>query len=1328
MLVGGWTIACWILGAALASARDEGTASGSTPPVCPVQGWKEAQAEIFKHPVCIETRWVRVTLSDCESPTISDHPQPVNETVGAAPTGSTTGDDAAAASGDQELDTESPLDNVNFLSFEDWKKQNLAKVGQSAEDLGQKRAAGAAGKEDRQRPTGIHNALDSLGDDAEIELDFAGFGANSPDAASPASSWSAGVAVEGRKGADATAQSGEEDVAVPRPGQEAPAAGMAHSKDAGTTCKERFNYASFDCAATVLKTNPECTGSSSVLIENKDSYMLNECRATNKFLILELCDDILVDTVVLANYEFFSSIFHTFRVSVADRYPAKPDQWKELGIYQARNTREVQAFAVENPLIWARYLKIEFLTHYGHEFYCPLSLIRVHGTTMLEEYKHDGDAGRVEEEIAHETLQPHPEGGNLDALETPPPPPAAVGDTETQAGPLPATCPRPRTEASTHLLQEPTCGVNEASTTEPAESAKAAAQSPPSPSHPPNETAGPSADAVASVDPRADTGKEATEPKATEQNGAQTAPSAPPSSTPTIPVSPAQKNATTDTDTRVTHPPPKDEAGGHGGQGGNAGPAEGPRSTTTQPPAANPTTQESFFKSVNKRLQMLESNSTLSLLYIEEQSRILRDAFNKVEKRQLGKTSTFLENLNGTVLGELKQFREQYDQVWHSVALEFEHQRIQYHQEVSAINGQLGVLADELVFQKRVTVIQSLLVLLCFALVLFSRGNVGSYMDFPRMQNMMSRSYSFRSGSPPLFGSPSGSPSSTRPTSSYRNPASGGDDEEDDDDDSQDEGVPTTAGVYSPPTPTSDPSTDDEAGTKSAVVADGLAPPDVTPPHLRSRSSPPVMNGGPLTDRSTNTHLANNADHEKAQDLKNAPATINSMDYHRQVLQGKLEGDDKNQASYVSPSDDIMSPCSKKLSDLKGKRFKKSPSPSSATGPRRPSTWYVEQFVEKDCIPAEPTFQAQLGQGEKRWKTNPVVLENLKAKARSLGLWNMFLPKNHFSQGAGFSNLEYGLMAEYLGKSKLASEATNNAAPDTGNMEVLAKYGNEAQKRQWLAPLLEGKIRSAFLMTEPEVASSDATNIQLDIRREGNEYVLNGSSVILVEANTPGVTVHRMLTVYGYDDAPHGHGHISFKDVRVPVANMVLGEGRGFEIIQGRLGPGRIHHAMRTIGAAEKALEWMIARINDDRKQTFGKPLAAHGVILEWIARSRIEIDAARLIVLNAAAKIDAGDAKSALKEIAQAKVLVPQTALTVIDRAVQAYGAAGVCQDTPLANLWAMIRTLRIADGPDEVHLQQLGKRENRARKDAVMEKLNWQRAEGERQLAAAGYPKSHL
>lgn len=236
-------------------------------------------------------------------------------------------------------------------------------------------------------------------------------------------------------------------------------------------------------------------------------------------------------------------------------------------------------------------------------------------------------------------------------------------------------------------------------------------------------------------------------------------------------------------------------------------------------------------------------------------------------------------------------------------------------------------------------------------------------------------------------------------------------------------------------------------------------------------------------------------------------------------------------------------------------------------------------------------------------------------------------------------------------------------------------------------------------------------------------------SVVLVPAGLPGITVHRMLTVYGYDDAPHGHGHISFKNVRVPISNIVLGEGRGFEIIQGRLGPGRIHHAMRAIGAAERALEWLIARVNDERKKTFGQALVAHGVILEWIAKSRIEVDAARFVVLNAAIKIDQGNAKSALKEIAQAKVLVPQTALAIIDRAVQAYGAAGVCQDTPLAYMWAGIRTLRIADGPDEVHLQQLGKRENKTRKDAVIAKLNWQCEEADRLLSASGFkPKSHL
>ncbi|KAF2158233.1 acyl-CoA dehydrogenase NM domain-like protein [Myriangium duriaei CBS 260.36] len=407
----------------------------------------------------------------------------------------------------------------------------------------------------------------------------------------------------------------------------------------------------------------------------------------------------------------------------------------------------------------------------------------------------------------------------------------------------------------------------------------------------------------------------------------------------------------------------------------------------------------------------------------------------------------------------------------------------------------------------------------------------------------------------------------------------------------------------------------------------------------------------------------------------------------------------------------------------------------------------VEKFVEEECIPADPIYAAMLGTSvEERFNAHPKIMEDLKQRARELGLWNMFLPKNHFKEGAGFSNLEYGLMAEYLGKSRTASEACNCSAPDTGNMEVLAKYGTEAQKRKWLDPLLEGKIRSAFLMTEPDIASSDATNIGLRIERKGNEYVLNGAkwwssgapdsrckiyitmgktdptnsnpykqqSVVLVPADTPGITIHRTLGVFGYDDAPHGHGHITFDNVRVPLDHIVLGEGRGFEIIQGRLGPGRIHHAMRSIGAAEKALEFFLARINDPRKKPFGKLLSEHGVMLERVARSRIEIDAARLGVLNAAITIDTKDAKFALKEIAEAKVLVPTMALTVIDRAIQAFGGAGVSQDTPLANMYAQGRTMRIVDGPDEVHLLQLGRNENK-RGNFCLQRIEWQKKKGD-------------
>ncbi|KAF2208436.1 hypothetical protein CERZMDRAFT_122459 [Cercospora zeae-maydis SCOH1-5] len=420
----------------------------------------------------------------------------------------------------------------------------------------------------------------------------------------------------------------------------------------------------------------------------------------------------------------------------------------------------------------------------------------------------------------------------------------------------------------------------------------------------------------------------------------------------------------------------------------------------------------------------------------------------------------------------------------------------------------------------------------------------------------------------------------------------------------------------------------------------------------------------------------------------------------------------------------------------------------------------VEKFVEEECIPADTVYAQQIGEGvQQRFSSHPQVIEDLKKRARELGLWNMFLPKNHFKEGAGFSNLEYGLMAEYLGRSGTASEACNCSAPDTGNMEVFAKYGTQAQKDRWLKPLLDGKIRSGFLMTEPDVASSDATNIELSMRKEGNEYVLNGSkwwssgagdkrcevfivmgksdpnnpspykqqSVIIVPFDAPGITIHRMLGVFGYDDAPHGHGHITFENVRVPAENIVLGPGRGFEVIQGRLGPGRIHHAMRSIGAAERALEYMIARMNDPRKKPFGKQLAEHGVMLSRVADARVKIDSARLLVCEAAIKIDSKDAKFALKEIAEAKILVPRILLEIVDDAIQAYGGAGVSQETPLAKMWASGRTMRIVDGPDEVHMLQMGRNENKRGK-ACLEKIQWQQKKAADMCKAYGMEKKDV
>lgn len=660
-----------------------------------------------------------------------------------------------------DADSESPLDNANFLSFEEWKKRNLAKAGQSADNVGGGRSGAS---EPRRRPGGIHNALDSLGEDTEIEIDFGGF-VNPPPADVRHTGQKNIPESRGPIGDKADKTSGTQ-------------LSKAHSrsKDAGVTCKERSNYASFDCASTILKTNPECKSATSVLVENKDSYLLNLCSATNKFFIVELCDDILVDTVVLANYEFFSSIFRTFRVSVSDRYPVKLDKWRDLGTFEGQNSRGIQAFLIEEPQIWARYLRIEFLTHYGHEYYCPVSLLRVHGTTMMEEFNHElknpkGEDEADEEEQPEEPLAVH-DVVTADVLKqesgTEPEQTTSPEDSPTN-NPAPSETVQARMDKmlqakSTRTQVEPIDCIS------------------PWDNSPPKQLAAVihAGDSTVQQCSRREAPSEAPTPTSlyVVSQEAKTAKSAQPSSTVAIsqqtvhssksPMSTnghASFSSSTSVRSDITQSMPNQNTT-------SKKPPASPHSSTktasspTHPSPPNPTTQESFFKSVHKRLQLLESNSTLSLQYIEDQSRILRDAFAIVEKRQLAKTNTFLELLNSTVLTEVRDFRAQYDQVWQSTVLELSSQRQQSQVEIAALSNRLTLLADELLFQKRIAVMQFLLILVCLALALFSRGSLvgGDYLE--HLVNKSSVNLSRYTPQPP--DSPTyGSPSSTRPPSRY---------------------------------------------------------------------------------------------------------------------------------------------------------------------------------------------------------------------------------------------------------------------------------------------------------------------------------------------------------------------------------------------------------------------------------------------------------------------------------------------------------------------------------------------------------------------------------
>ncbi|KAF3214250.1 hypothetical protein TWF106_009309 [Orbilia oligospora] len=584
-------------------------------------------------------------------------------------------------------DAETPIDTANFLSFEEWKEQNLAKAGQSAENFGERPP-----KEARRRPGSLSSALDALGVDDEIELNFEG----------------------------ETEEQGEVRVRdEAKPSETLEPTKHVKSTDAGKTCKERFNYASFDCAATVHKTNPESKGASSILVENKDSYMLNKCGAKNKFIIVELCDDILVDTVVLANYEFFSSMFRTFKVSVSDRYPVKSAGWKELGLFEAKNSREIQAFLVENPLIWARYIRIEFLTHFGKEFYCPISLLRVHGTTMMEEFRHQEEQSRgytdESEEMEPEAIaEPIQEATKEEQ---------AAREAESSSQIIAEESSAPTREysppiQSTASVPHDSVGPALAEPTEKQDHTTSEASNTPAVGSEHQEKDVKSSSSISQSPPSTPT------PSAQKERRGHSSPETDPTIT-SVPVSEkvppkaASRSSRPNSNDSYQAPNSKENHIPRNASSTVSDPSRQPSAVSSTAPT--PTTQESFFKTIHKRLQLLEANATLSLQYIEEQSKLMRDTFSKMEKRQFNKSASYLDQLNTTVFKELREFRTQYDQLWQSTVIALDTQREVSEREILAISARLTMLADEVVFQKRMTIAQSFLMLVIVCLIVFSK-------------------------------------------------------------------------------------------------------------------------------------------------------------------------------------------------------------------------------------------------------------------------------------------------------------------------------------------------------------------------------------------------------------------------------------------------------------------------------------------------------------------------------------------------------------------------------------------------------------------------------
>ncbi|KAH7393537.1 UNC-like C-terminal-domain-containing protein [Cadophora sp. MPI-SDFR-AT-0126] len=636
---------------------------------------------------------------------------PASETAGATATDLDTGE----------------LSESSFLSFEEWKKQTLEKAGQANANIGGKKS-GDGKKRDSES---FQNNLDSLGEEGEIDLDFAAFR-------------SGGKEEKGKgNGGEEERETEGQDVQEVEGGERKD---QYRSKDAGKTCKERANYASFDAGATILKTHHGAKNNKAVLIENKDSYMLSECTIENKFVIIELSEDIWIDTVVLANYEFFSSMVRTFRVSVSDRYPVKMDKWKDIGTYEARNSREIQAFLITNPQIWTRYIRIEFLSHYGNEYYCPLSLVRVHGTRMLESWK-ESEASGDDDEL--EEIDAGPDEQFI---------PDAVAEVVQIAEQLKAASDE---MARTAEASEPSVPFQNSTQTEATNSTeKFLTETTPwensgayifrFPSSVPDEVCLPSESPIQVIQTvTICTGENSTQtvqPSTQSPVPASDTPTTIIESTTTHTINSIMSNdstfkdsltaATTNTtistsDIPISSPPTASTT--H--KIHNSTHHKNKTSSTTSASSSLPTIQESFFKAVSRRLNFLETNSTLSLKYIEEQSRILREAFTKVEKKQLQKTTTFLDTLNSTVLDELRQFRQQYDEIWQSTVISLESQRDESRREILAISSRLNILADEVVFQKRMSIVQSVLLLLCLALVIFSRVSGGTNIDFPTLHS-----------------------------------------------------------------------------------------------------------------------------------------------------------------------------------------------------------------------------------------------------------------------------------------------------------------------------------------------------------------------------------------------------------------------------------------------------------------------------------------------------------------------------------------------------------------------------------------------------------------